>query len=140
MIAQIEKSLRFDEHFQVLYSKVEKAVTLKAIVLASFLLAIYLEVKIVEKTLADRAQLMDERPICPKCGTPLDSKGFLGRKMKTIIGFIQWKRRVWRCPRGCKIGQAAPLDDELALEPNQRTSDELKQAACVLAIFLAHPV
>lgn len=136
MLAQIEKSLGFDGHFQELYSKVEKAVTLKTIVLASFLLAIYLAVKIVEKTLADRAQLMDERPICPKCGTPLDSKGFLSRKIKTIIGLIQWKRRVWRCPRGCKIGQVAPLDDELALEPNQRTSDELKQAACVLAIFV----
>jgi hypothetical protein len=136
MLAQTEESLRFDEHFQGLCSKVEKAVTLKAIILSSFLLARYLAVKIVEKTLAGRAQLMDERPICPKCGTPLDSKGFLSRKIKTIIGLIQWKRRAWRCPRGCKIGQVAPLDDELALKPNQRTSDELKQAACVLAVFV----
>ena len=74
MIAQIEKSLRFDEHFQVLYSKVEKAVTLKEIVLASFLLAIYLAVKIVEKTLADRAQLMDEG-YQRKAGQPVKSVG-----------------------------------------------------------------
>jgi len=85
MLPQTEESLRFDEHFQELYSKVEKAVTLKAIILSSFLLARYLAVKIVEKTLADRAQLMDERPVCPKCGTPLDSKGFLSRKLNDYL-------------------------------------------------------
>ena len=136
MIAQIERNLRLDCHFQELCSKVNNAVTLKAIIVSSFLLARYLTVMIVEKTLADRAQIVGKRPICPKCGASLDSKGLVGRKVESIIGPIQWKRRVWRCPKGCKIGQVAPLDDELGLMPNQRTSNELKQAACVLAVFV----
>jgi len=54
----------------------------------------------------------------------------------TVIGFITWKRKVWRCPKGCKTGQIAPFDSELGLKPNQRTGTELKQTACVLAVFL----
>jgi len=108
VLAQIEKDLRLDCHFQALCSTLTKVVTLKAIILSSFLLARYLAVRIVEKTLADRAQIVDKRPICPKCGASLDSKGLGGRKVESIIGPIQWKRRVWRCPRGCKIGQVAP--------------------------------
>jgi hypothetical protein len=41
-----------------------------------------------------------------------------------------------RCPNKCKIGQIAPLDDELGLKPNQRISEELKEMACALAVFL----
>ena len=37
-----------------------------------------------------------------------------------------------RCPHRCKIGQVAPLDTELGLQPNQRISAGLQQ------FFAAH--
>ena len=81
-------------------------------------------------------QQTGERLLCPKCGGDLESKGLVPRTMKTVIGVVSWKRRVLRCPHGCEIGQIAPLDAELGVHPNQRVSDELKHAACVLAVFV----
>jgi hypothetical protein len=66
----------------------------------------------------------------------LESKGFVGRCLVGLIGVVHWKRRVGRCPQGCKIGQVAPLDQALGLQPNQRVSAELKRAACALAVFV----
>ncbi|MBI3914648.1 MAG: ISKra4 family transposase, partial [Chloroflexi bacterium] len=54
----------------------------------------------------------------------------------TLIGVLHWKRRVGRCPHGCKIGQVAPLDTALGRVPQQRTSLEVKQIACALAVFV----
>ena len=58
------------------------------------------------------------------------------RQLRTIIGLIRWRRRVGRCPKGCRVGQIAPLDDELGLKPNQRVCDGLKRLGCMLAVFV----
>ena len=105
-------------------------------VLAAWRLARVLAVKIVEEVLSERAQCPTEWPCCPHCGAPLRSKGFVSRQVDSLLGCIHWQRRVGRCPHGCKIGQIAPLDEALGLEPQQRTSGELKQAGCALAIFV----
>ena len=121
---------------QALVEAVESALTLTQIILAAWRLAMALAVKIVEDELTRRAQRPTEWGPCPHCGRRLRSKGFIKREMATLIGKIVWWRRGGHCPGGCKIGQVAPLDDELGLEAHQRTSFELKQLAVVCAVFL----
>ena len=99
-----------------------------------------LSVLIVEEILLRKAQLINnkEKPLCPVCNKPLESKGWLPRTIITLAGLIKWNRRVWRCPFGCKIGQIVPFDDELGIKPNQRFSTELQKRSCLLAIFVPY--
>lgn len=114
----------------------ENAPTLAAMLLAGWHLARALAVKLVEAELEERAQRPAEWSTCERCGEKLESKGFVGRSLRGLIGEVHWQRRVGRCPNKCKIGQVAPLDTELGLRPNQRVSDALKRAACALAVFV----
>jgi hypothetical protein len=134
--SQLMEIIQLDSKVQELFVKVEKAVTLKALVLIGFKLGLAIALVIVKEVLTDRAHSIVDRPICPKCQTPLYSKGWLPRTVKTLIGILRWKRELWRCPNGCKIGQVAPFDIELGLKPNQRTGDEIKQIACALTVFV----
>jgi hypothetical protein len=129
-IRQIEPSL------QELIEAIENASTLTLLILSAWHLARVLAVRIVEEALTERAQHPTHWPNCPKCGKRLHSKGFVGRQITSVIGIIRWKRRVGRCPYGCKIGQIAPLDNDLGLLPHQRTSVELQRLGCLLAIFV----
>ncbi len=115
---------------------VENAPTLAAMMLAAWHLARAMAVSVVENVLAERAQRPTEQRHCGECGKRLESKGFVGRILRGLIGKVRWKRRVLRCPGGCKIGQVAPLDEELGLKPNQRVSEVLMRAVCALAVFV----
>jgi len=115
---------------------IEEAPSLGAMMLTAWLLARLLAVKLVEEELAERAQRPTKWPNCEKCGKKLESKGFVKRTLRGLIGTVRWERRVGRCPDRCEIGQVAPLDTELGLRPNQRVSDALKRAACALAVFV----
>ncbi|MBI3987994.1 MAG: ISKra4 family transposase [candidate division NC10 bacterium] len=121
---------------QELLGAVENAPSLALMVLAAWRLARTLAVRVVEEVLAERAQQPTEWLTCPECGTRLQSKGFVWRHLMTLLGPISWQRRVGRCPHRCPIGCVAPLDDALGLRPHQRTSIELKQVACALAVFV----
>ena len=129
-ICQIDPSL------QELVEAIENASTLTLLVLSAWHLVRVLAVKIVEEVLTERAQRPTQWADCPKCGKRLHSKGFIPRQLTSLIGVIRWKRRVGRCPKGCAIGQIAPLDNALGLLPYQRTSVELQQLGCLLAIFV----
>ena len=72
------------------------------------------------------------------CGKRLQSKGFVPRQITTLIGAVRFKRRVGRFPNRCRIGQQAPLDDELALTARQRSDLGLKRVACLLAVFVPY--
>jgi hypothetical protein len=115
---------------------IEKAPTLGVMMLTAWRLARRLAVKLVEEELEERAQRPTKWPNCEKCGKKLESKGFVERTLRGLIGTVRWERRVGRCPDRCEIGQVAPLDTELGLRPNQRVSDALKRAACALAVFV----
>lgn len=119
-----------------LLDALEQAPTLAAMLLTGWQLARALAVKLVEEELKKRAQRPTEWTECPKCGKPLESKGFVGRSLRGLIGRVKWERRVGRCPGGCSLGQVAPLDEELGVRPHQRVSDALKRAACALAVFI----
>jgi hypothetical protein len=129
-IRQINPSL------QELIEAIENASTLTLLILSAWRLARVLAVSIVEEVLTERAQRPTRWTDCPKCGKRLHSKGFVSRQIASVIGIIRWKRRVGRCPNGCTIGQIAPLDNALGLLPHQRTSVELQQLGCLLAIFV----
>lgn len=96
---------------------VENAPTLAAMMLAAWQLARAIAVAVVEDVLDEWAQRPTEWPMCKKCSKRLESKGFVERTSRGLIGTVRWERRVGRCPNRCKIGQVAPLDTELGLSP-----------------------
>jgi hypothetical protein len=115
---------------------VEQAQTLTELLLAAWSLARVLAIHVVESVLAQRAQRPTSWPPCPGCGKRLRSKGFVKREVTSLLGVIQWQRRVGRCPKGCDIGQIAPLDEALGVQPHQRSSAELQYLGCTLAVFV----
>jgi len=115
---------------------IEQASSLGAMMLAAWQLAGMLAVNLVEEELRKRAQRPTEWPACEVCGKRLESKGFVKRTLRGLIGTVRWERRVGHCPDRCKIDQVAPLDTELGLKPNQRASANLMRAACALALFV----
>jgi hypothetical protein len=132
--------LQVDDTWQELIDAIENAPSLTAMMLAAWHLARALAVTLVEEELARRAQSPTTWPNCEQCGKKLESKGFEERQLTGLIGIVRWKRRTGRCPDGCWVGQVAPLDTELGLQPNQRTSGGLKRAACALAVFVPFEV
>ena len=114
-----------------MFETLENASTLSALVLSAWHLAMYLVAKFVEAELEKRAVQKRNWGKCPQCGKNLQSKGFQGREMKTLVGKIIWRRRIGRCPNKCKIGQVAPFDKELGLDAYQGTSSEVKHLALI---------
>jgi hypothetical protein len=132
----LSNSIRDDDpSVQRLLRAVEDAPSLPALILAAWQVARVLAVHLVEAVLAERARRPTTWPSCPACGAPLQSKGFASRQMMSLCGPIRWQRRVGRCPQGCVIPQVAPLDEELGVQPHQRTSDEVQSLGCALAVF-----
>jgi hypothetical protein len=103
---------------------------------AAWQLGLSVALLIVQEEITVRAQAPTPLTLCPQCGKPLQSKGFLQRQLTTILGEVCWRRRGLRCPAGCRIGQIAPLDAALGLTPNQETSGEVQHLACLLAVFV----
>ena len=133
----LHDSIRYDDpSVQYLLSAVEDAPSLTALILAAWQVARVFTVRLVEAVLAARAGQPTAWPRCPRCASPLRSKGFAPRQMTSLFGPIQWQRRVGRCPQGCAIPQAAPLDEALGVQPHQRTSEELQALGCALAVFV----
>ena len=128
--------LQNDPSLQEWVDAIKNAPSLALIILAAWQLARRLAVRLVEEELAARAQPSTEWPPCPKCGARLESKGPVWRQLMTLLGPVRWQRRVGRCPKRCHIEQGVPLDEALGVQPHQRTSIELKQVACALAVFV----
>ena len=90
----------------------------------------------VEQQLTDRAQAPTEWNDCSVCGTQLVSKGFAKRQMFTLIGEVEWKRRLGRCPRRCPGSHQVPFDAVLNIDAHQQTSTDIRRLGCLLAVFL----
>jgi len=125
-----------DPSVQRLLRAVDNAPSLTALILAAWQAARVLAVHMVEAVLAERAHGPTAWPACAACGIPLQSKGFAARQVTSVLGPIQWRRRVGRCPRGCTIPQVVPLDAALGVAPHQRSSAELQHLGCALAVFV----
>jgi hypothetical protein len=118
--------------------RVEHAQTLTELRMAAWSLARVVVIHVVEAVLHERARRPTSWPPCPVCGQRLHSKGFAKREVTRLLGVIRWQRRVGRCPQGCAIGQVAPLDDALGLQPSQRSSSELQCLGGALAVFVPY--
>ncbi len=136
MSCLIESIKQQDTKMQTLATQLTQETTVAVMVLLAWQLALLMAQVILEEALNKRGQAATEAQICPKCEQRLESKGLLPRQLVTLVGEIKWWRRVWRCVNGCKIGQVAPLDNELGLEINQRTGVHVKRLACILAVFV----
>jgi hypothetical protein len=118
--------------------ELENAVTMSLLIVLAWQLARDLAVSLVEEILAKRGREKTEWDYCPKCGKRLRSKGFKPRRIKSIIGEINWERRLGRCSNKCVLGQEAPLDKELGLRTNQKSDCGLQRVACLVAIFVPY--
>ena len=131
----LHDSIRDDDpDMQRLLRAVEDAPALPALILAAWQAARVLAVHLVEAILAERARRPTAWPPCSACGASVQRKGFAPRQMRSLCGPIRWQRRVGRYSQGCGIPQVAPLDEELGVQPPQRTSDEVQSLGCALAV------
>lgn len=119
-----------------LLDRLQKSQTLAAIVLSAWHIGLYVARSLVEQQLNDRAQAPTAWGTCSVCGHRLHSKGFASRQMLTLVGPVHWRRRVGRCPQGCRGSQSIPFDTVLGVEAYQQTSLELVRLGCLLAIFV----
>lgn len=113
-----------------------KAKKLVDIISVAWVIACQMAVKIVELLLEERANSCVKPDRCPKCGAKLESKGLRNRRIVSLIGLIKWRRRAYGCTNKCGVGQIAPLDEELGLNPHQRVGFDVQRAACMLAVFV----
>jgi hypothetical protein len=133
----LSDSIRHDDpSMQPLLSAVESAQSLTELILAAWQVARVLAVQLVEAVLAERSHRATSWPPCPVCGASLRRKGCVKRQVTSLVGPLQWQRRVGRCPQGCAIPQVAPLDEELGVQPSQQTSGELQSLGCALSVFV----
>ncbi len=114
----------------------KNAVTLTALVLTAWQMGLWLARAMVCQKLDERAQAPTQWSCCTNCGTRLMSKGFVKRRILTLVGVVEWKRRVGRCPHHCRGSQKAPFDEILGIRAYQQTSTELMRLGCLLAVFL----
>lgn len=124
------------QDWSFLLDRLQQSQTLAAIVIAAWQIGLYVARMLVEQQLNERAERPTVWGQCSVCGQRLHSKGVVSRQMLTIVGLVQWRRRVGRCPQGCKGSQSAPFDQVLGIAPYQQSSVELKRLGCLLAIFV----
>jgi hypothetical protein len=117
---------------------VQEAASVVLMVLAAWEIVRRLAVRPIEESLTVRAQQPALWPVCGRCRRWLQSKGFQPRTLHTLFGVIGWRRRVGRCPKGCKGSQIAPLDQALGLVAHQRTGVEVQWRGCLLAVFVPY--
>ena len=135
----LSESIRHDDpSLQQGLQTASQATNLTELILAAWVLARVIAVQVVESVLKEWAGRPTSWPPCPNCGKTLHSKGLAKREVKSLLGVIRWRRRGGRCPGGCEIGQVAPLDEALGLEPSQRSSGELEYLGCSLAVFVPY--
>jgi hypothetical protein len=121
---------------QQLDEKLQKSVTLASLVLAAWQIGLWFARALVNHHLNERAKVPQMWGNCHQCGSRLESKGFVDRRMLTLVGWVEWRRRVGRCPNRCAGSHDAPFDAVLGIVPYQQTSIELVRLGCLLAVFL----
>ena len=122
-------------------SQLDSCTRLNEYVFAALKLGIAISLLILEQVLNESGKAYDDYDyFCPKCDAKLESKGLISRVMETLIGTLRWKRRAFRCPNSCEIGQIAPFDEKLGIKPYQKHSIEIVKMACMLAVFVPYEI
>ncbi|MFM7427304.1 MAG: ISKra4 family transposase [Elainella sp.] len=117
-------------------AQLSQATSLAALVVQARQIGMEIARCLVESQLQQRATAPTDWGRCPRCSSPLCSKGPQGRQVQTLVGEVCWHRRVGRCPHHCKIEQVAPFDERLGILPNQATSSELQRLGLLLAVIV----
>lgn len=136
MLPPLKQLIPEDHDWQQLCQKLQASNRLTAIVLTAWQMGLWIAKTIVEQQLTERAQAQTNFGLCPVCQTPLRSKGFIKRELLTLVGSVEWKRCISRCPKRCPGSQMAPFDTVLGIDAYQQTSTELIRLGCLLAVFL----
>lgn len=123
---------------QQLYEKLQRSDTLASLVLTAWQIGLWFARTLVNYQLNERAKRPEVWGNCHQCGSRLESKGFVSRRMLTLVGWVEWRRRVGRCPNRCPDSHDAPFDGVLGIVPYQQTSIELMRLGCLLAVFLPY--
>ncbi|PSB22408.1 hypothetical protein C7B76_04205 [filamentous cyanobacterium CCP2] len=129
VVPEVPEWQRFNE-------KLQSSVTLASLVLTAWQIGLWFARTLVEYQLNRRAKQPEIWSNCAHCGSRLHSKGFVSRRMLTIVGWVEWKRRVGRCPNRCVGSHVIPFDGALGISAYQQTSMELVRLGCLLAVFL----
>ena len=136
MLPPLEQMLPDEPDWQALCHQLQATSHLSVIVLLAWQMGQCLAHAIVEKHLHHLSALPTRWPNCPTCGHPLESKGLVHRCLVTLVGPVEWHRRVGRCPQRCRGSTIAPLDAELGIAPYQQVSKEVLRLGCLLSVFL----
>lgn len=136
MLIPLEQIVPGNLEWQNLCKTLRVNTTLAKVVLTAWQMGLWLARAMVCQQLSERAQLPPQWSCCPQCGTRLVSKGLVKRRILTLVGWVEWRRRVGRCPHRCSGSQKASLDDVLGIQPYQQTSTELMRLGCLLTVFL----
>jgi hypothetical protein len=121
---------------QPLYDKLQTSLTIASLVLTAWQIGLWFAKTLVEHHLNERAQQPQMWGHCSQCGRQFESKGFVSRRMLTLVGWVEWRRRVGRCPNRCAGSYCTPFDAVLGITTYQQTSMELVRLGCLLAVFL----
>lgn len=122
--------------WQEFSEKLQTSVTLASLVLTAWQIGLWFAKTLVEYQLNERAKRPQQWSNCAECGSRIESKGFVSRRMLTLVGWVEWKRRVGRCPNRCQGSHCTPFDTVLGIGAYQQTSVELMRLGCLLAVFL----
>lgn len=136
----IEQLFDDEPEWQKLCQKLQDSSTLTALVLTAWQMGQWFARAIVEQQLQNRANALTQWQPCSVCHVPLHSKGFAKRRVLTLVGWVEWQRRVGRCRHHCSGSQVIPFDDVLGIAAYQQTSTELVRLGSLLAVFLPFEV
>ena len=136
MLMRQEQVVLDKAEWQDFHENLQTSVTLASLVLTAWQIGLRFAKTLVEQQLNERAKRPQQWRCCDQCGSRLESKGFVSRRMLTLVGWIEWKRRVGRCPNRCAKSYSVPFDAVLGIAAYQQTSIELMRLGCLLAIFL----
>lgn len=136
MLTLVAQLLPERADWQPTCAQLSQATSLTALVVKARQIGMEIARCLVESQLQQRAAAPTDWGRCPKCSSPLRSKGRQQRQVQTLVGEVCWHRRVGRCPHHCQIAQVAPFDECLGIIPNQGTSSELKRLGLLLAVIV----
>jgi hypothetical protein len=89
IIASIETLCPENSEWQRNWQSFKQAESLPALVCTVLQLGLLFARLVLEAELTERAQALNDWPVCKQCGHRLNSKGFGARQMTTLIGVVR---------------------------------------------------
>lgn len=81
-------------------------------------------------------EILKRKVRCPKCGGEANQKGQNSRKIETLLGEIEFKRKRFKC-KGCSR-EIYPLDEAIGLEPQSKCTLGVVERALWAAVEVSY--